>query len=93
MRTVEEVAAQIGSASVFSVLDAKSLFWQIPLDLDLSNLTMFGTPFGRYKFLRLPFGINLLAKFSNAQWINYLRAIIVDHILVAGRNTAEQDAN
>ncbi|XP_032879328.1 uncharacterized protein LOC116974718 [Amblyraja radiata] len=58
MRMVEEVAAQLGSASMFYVLDAKSSFWQILLDPESSKLTMFGTPFGRYKFLRMPFGIN-----------------------------------
>lgn len=58
MRTIEDVAAQIGRATVFSVLDAKSSFWQIPLDDASSNLTTFATPFGRCKFLRMPFGIN-----------------------------------
>lgn len=55
MKTVEDIAAQIGRATVFSVLDAKSLFWQIPLYDESSNLT---TPFGRFKFLKMPFGIN-----------------------------------
>lgn len=39
MRTVEEVASQMSNASVFSVLDAKSSFWQIKLDNESSLFT------------------------------------------------------
>ena len=38
-------------------MDASSGFWQIKVDEDSSKLLAFSTPFGRYKFLRLPFGI------------------------------------
>ena len=55
MKTVEEVAAMVDGASVFSVCDASSGFWQIRLREDCTNLTVFNTPFGRYKFLRMPF--------------------------------------
>ena len=58
MRTVEEVTSQMANATLFSVLDAKSLFWQISLDSKSSLLTTFSTPFGHYRFLRMPFGIN-----------------------------------
>ncbi|RXN33036.1 Retrovirus-related Pol poly from transposon [Labeo rohita] len=36
-----------GTAKVFSILDAKCGFWQIPLDEESSRLTTFMTPFGR----------------------------------------------
>ena len=58
MRSVEEVAAQMSGATVFSVVDAKDSFWQIRRDQKSSLLTTFSTPFGRYGFLRMPFGIN-----------------------------------
>lgn len=58
MKTVEEVAAMAEGASVFCVLDASSGFWQIRLRDDCTNLTVFNTPFGRYKFLRMPFGLS-----------------------------------
>lgn len=50
MRTVEEVASQMSSASVFSLLEAKRSFWQIKLDHETSLCTAFATPFGRYVF-------------------------------------------
>ena len=42
-KTVEEVAAKMDGATIFSVLDAKSSFWQVPLDHQLSMLTCFST--------------------------------------------------
>ncbi|GFQ71511.1 retrovirus-related Pol polyprotein from transposon 17.6 [Trichonephila clavata] len=40
------------------ILDAKNGFWQLPLDEESSYLTTFCTPWGRYRFLVLPFGLN-----------------------------------
>ena len=48
----------VDGASVFSVCDASSGFWQIRLREDCTNLTVFNTPFGRYKYLRMPFGLS-----------------------------------
>ena len=56
--TVEEVATRLSGAKVFSVLDAKCGFWQVKLDEKSSYLTTMNTPFGRYRWLRMPFGIN-----------------------------------
>ena len=57
MKTIEEVVAEIPGAKVFSTLDAKSGFWQIKLNEASSKLCTFNSPFGRYRFTRLPFGI------------------------------------
>ena len=54
--TIEEVATRLSKARVFSVLDAKNGFWQVQLDNE-SYLTTFNTPFGRYCWLCLLFGI------------------------------------
>ena len=56
--TLEDVATRLTNAKEFSVLDAKSGFWQVKLEKDSSYLTTFNTPFGRYRWLRMPFGIN-----------------------------------
>ncbi len=58
LKTVEQVIADMPQAKVFSILDAKCGFWQIPLDEESSKLTTFMTPFGRYKFLQMPYGIS-----------------------------------
>ena len=54
---VDETLAQMAGATVFSKLDANCGFWQIPLSENCQKLTTFITPFGRYYFKRLPFGI------------------------------------
>lgn len=53
----EDIEAEIAGAVFFSRLDANSGFHQIPLDDETSRICTFTTPFGRYRFLRLPFGI------------------------------------
>ncbi len=56
--TAQELFARIGKVKYFSTLDATSGFLQIPLTEESSYMTTFATPFGRYRFLRLPFGIS-----------------------------------
>ncbi|RXN21598.1 Transposon Ty3-I Gag-Pol [Labeo rohita] len=56
--TVEEITCRLSKAKYFTVLDASSGFWQLKLDEASSRLCKFNTPFGRYRFLRLAFGIN-----------------------------------
>ncbi|UYV61749.1 hypothetical protein LAZ67_1006322, partial [Cordylochernes scorpioides] len=54
----ENILAKIPKAKSYSVLDAKSAFWQVPLSENTSKYLVMSTPFGRYRFLRLPFGIS-----------------------------------
>ncbi|XP_061887621.1 uncharacterized protein K02A2.6-like isoform X2 [Entelurus aequoreus] len=55
--TREEIMAQFAGAKWFSKLDASSGFWQMKLGEESSRLCTFNTPEGRYRFLRLPYGI------------------------------------
>jgi len=55
---VEETLAQLTGATIFSTLDVNSGFWQIPLARKSKLLTTFITPFGRYYFNKLHFGIS-----------------------------------
>ena len=54
MRTADEVLPKLSKAKVFTVLDAKDGFHQVKLDNKSSLLTTFWTPFGRYRYLRIP---------------------------------------
>ena len=53
--SVDQVLAQLSGATIFSKLDANSGFWQVPLSQESALLI---TPFGRFCFHRLPFGIS-----------------------------------
>ena len=55
--TIEDVATRLYGAKVFTVLDVRSGFWHVVLDEPSSFLTTFHTPFGRYRWNRMPFGI------------------------------------
>ena len=58
MPSVDHTLAQLSNAKIFSKLDASSSFWQIELSKQSALLTTFITPFGRYCFNCLPFGIS-----------------------------------
>ena len=58
MRATYDVVTKLPNANYFSKLDAESGFWQLELDEPSSSLLTFNTPFGKYKFLRLAFGIS-----------------------------------
>ena len=55
--TIEDIAPRLYGAKLFSILDARNGFWHVQLDESSSSLTTFNTPFGRYRWKRMPFGI------------------------------------
>ena len=57
MPVIDDLLPSLAKARVFSVCDLRSGFWHISLDEESSFLTTFATPFGRYRWLRMPFAI------------------------------------
>ncbi|KAL9971764.1 hypothetical protein ACROYT_G017970 [Oculina patagonica] len=55
--TPYEVLPKLDGAKYFSIIDARSGYWNIQLDHQSSLYTTFNSPHGRYRFLRLPFGL------------------------------------
>ena len=55
--TLEELNPEFAEARVFSKMDAKAGYWSIHLDETSQEITTFRTPFGRYCYKRLPFGL------------------------------------
>ena len=55
--TIEDVATCLHGAKVFTKLAVRNSFWHVKLDDSSSDLTTFNTPFGRYRWKRMPFGI------------------------------------
>ena len=56
--TIEDIATSLHGAKVFTILDVRSGFWHISLDEESSKIMTFNTPFCRYRWKRLPFGIS-----------------------------------
>ena len=93
---VEQILSQICGAKYFSKLDANSGFWQIPLSPESSLLTTFITPFGRFCFRRLPFGITSAPEHFQKRMSLILDGIegvlcLMDDILIHGRTQEEHD--
>ena len=81
---------------VFTKLDANAGFWQIPLDPASSLLTTFITPFGRYRFNRLPFGISSAPEHFQRRMSDALTGLagtvcMMDDILIHGATREEHE--
>ena len=74
MPTLEQVLPRLSKAKVFTTLDAKDGFNKIGLDEASSKKTTFRTPFGRYRYLRMPLVSALLQKNSKADFMNSYQA-------------------
>ena len=57
MPTIEEVVSCLHGVKVFTSLDVSNGFWHFVLDEESSFCTTFNTPFRRYRWKRMPFGI------------------------------------
>ena len=58
MRTLDDILPQLSKARTISMADATSGYWHVPLDLASSLLTTFSTPYGKFRWLKLPFGLD-----------------------------------
>ena len=56
--SVDYTMGKIGNSKIFPKIDANSAFWQRKLSDESKLLTTFITPWGRYCFERLPYGIS-----------------------------------
>jgi len=92
MKTIEEIVTRTDGSKFFTVLDANMGYFQIELDEDSQNITVFNTPIGRYKYLRLPMGIKSAPEiyqramndtFGDIEGVE----IIMDDILIHGPTT------
>ena len=64
MRTLDDILPQLSKAKTISMSDATSGYWHVPLDLASSLLTTFSTPYGKFRWLKLPFGLKLASSTS-----------------------------
>ena len=98
MRTIDDVTSKLPGATHFSVLDATKGYYSCKLTEESSKLTTFTTPFGRYRYLRLPMGIRSSQDIYNRKMEEALEghngvACIVDDLIIFGKSKAEHDKN
>ena len=93
---VDDALAQLTGARIFSKLDKSSGFSQNPLAEESWLVTMFVTPFGRYCFNKLPFGISSAPEHFQKRMsriLEWLEGVIclVDDVLIFGWTKMEHD--
>ena len=97
--TIEEISHKLAGAKVFSKLDARHGYWGIHLDEESSKLCTFQSPAGKYRFMRLPFGLSVSQDVFQARMDDILAKVgygavgIADDVIIHWRNVEEHDTN
>ena len=89
-QAVADIAAD--KAKVFTKIDAMKGYHQCPLDNESQMLTIFITPFGRFKFLRAPYRISSISEHYNCRMDEAFAGLsgfrrIVDDVIIYDSNT------
>ena len=94
--TAQEISSRLAGKKIFSTLDLKDGYWQVELDDESSLLCTFNTPFGRYRFTRMPFGLSSASEvfqkknelaFQGIEGVH----IMADDIIIAASTIEEHD--
>ena len=92
-----EILSEMADARYFTKMDTSQGFYQIQLDEESTQLCTVATPFGRYSFKRLPYGINCAPEIFHAKIQQLFQSetgvkVFMDDIVVWGRTREEHDA-
>ena len=92
----EELFDRLGGSKVFSKIDLRSGYWQVPLRQEDRKKTAFKTRWGLFEYLVVPFGVtNAPAQFMNlmndvlAQYLDDFVLVFLDDILVFSNSLEE----
>ncbi|KAL0151515.1 hypothetical protein M9458_053167, partial [Cirrhinus mrigala] len=94
--TTEDVLCKLAGKKIFSIFDEKGGYWQVRLDTESSLLCTFNTPWGRYRFKRLLFGVKsageVFQQYNNEVFgdIDSVH-IVADDMIVAAATEQEHD--
>ncbi|KAL9954928.1 hypothetical protein ACROYT_G042516 [Oculina patagonica] len=95
---IDDMLPDLADARVFTKVDLASTFWQLELDDESSRLTTSATPHGRYRWLRLPFGLCVSSEIFQKHLHQELLGLpgvkcIADDVLIYGTDDADHDSN
>ena len=88
-QTLDDILPELAQSKYFTVKDATSGFWHIILNFRSSLLTTFNTPWGKYRWLRMPFGLKVSGDVFQERLDRVFRLVpgvlgITDDIVVYG---------
>ena len=100
MKNIESLVQEMAQYTVYSSLDLKSAYYQVPLHPDDQEYTAFQAGSNLYEFRRLPFGLkNAVAAFQRLMDCfieeNHLTGVtaFVDNLYVGGHTQEDHDVN
>ena len=95
---IQDVIDSLTGSTVFSTLDLKSAYWQVPLSKDSIPKTSFICHRGQYEFKRMSFGLRnapaIFQRFMNKIFAPYLGIFVyvyLDDIIVFSKSAADHD--
>ncbi|KAK3738934.1 hypothetical protein RRG08_006501 [Elysia crispata] len=94
--TLDDVLPKFREAKMFTKLDVKEAFWHIKLDEEVSMLTTMITPFGRVRWTRLPFGLNVSSEIFQRHLTTAIDDLgivnVADDLLVISNGSTDEEA-
>ena len=57
MPKIEDIFSKLNGAKYFSTLDLRAGYHHIPLDKSSISKMAFNSPFGKYEYVKVPFGL------------------------------------
>ncbi|GFR65841.1 Pol polyprotein [Elysia marginata] len=96
LRTADQLLVQLSRSTIFTKLDRNKGFHQTPLTQESQELTTFITPFSRFAYKRMPFGISSGPEIFHREMCHLLERIPgvifnIDDILVSGKTQKDHD--
>ena len=78
------------------ILETRNGYWNVGLDEQSTYFTTFNTPFGRYQFLRMPFGLRMSQdvfqqKIDETYCVRESTVGIADDIQLFGKSARDHD--
>ena len=94
---IEDILPELSKAKIFSKLDLKSGYLHCELDEESSYLTTMNTPFGRYRWKRLPFGLKVSSEIFQKRLQQALAGLegtecVADDIIIFGVGNSKEEA-
>ena len=96
-KTFQDMTSNIRRVKKVSKIDANSGFWTLPMDIRSQLLTTFNIPWGRYCFIKMPFGLNQSQYFFQYYMdlhfdsINETTNVIADDVMIYRETDQQHD--
>ena len=94
---IDDILPDLSKVKVFTEVDARNGYWHVVPDDDSSRLSTFDTPYGRYRWKRLPLGISVASEIFQKRLHEALDRLdgllmVHDDMVVYGEGETKEEA-